>query len=690
MSKPAPEILPDTYVMELSQANADIVHGDRNGDYTVTFAEPINIQTGDSLSMRMASIDSQKSDSQSVVFADPQPITLNFSYYDNNYNIDNSAGASLLTRRPLDTPAGSFPIDYKLHTSYVEGGNETLDSMDITYTGGAIKVDGFSLGTHEDQHGSVLTQTIVSIESYYMFPLLSWTDENGHHQTSVAKPFNVTSKTKSSSSGETTKLVFTPANNDDPNWKYTYCSTSTNKFDPDGKGDWHPTMSTAQVGQTVGGVTFGSEKITFRPQSLTVTGVIGAVIGHIRQTTASQFGGTETDDERNIASTAFSVGAKNTTVIPSPNRFQMLRRTAGFVLPAGRYDRTTIANLITRKLTQVGIADTKDATGTAQDFKPNSTLVANTGEVDMQNTVFHRIPDNVPSGTNGDLSINDTNTYSYNQSGATVQVGARKFSIEYGQIGQTYQVSNAHQSVENPADTGKENVAYFRTGAGSVPDPFIFNEVNSATGIVVHDLTPENIWRDNLGLYDKWVVPVREDSNGVEYFTMADLKDKFPHESAEIVTFDPTNSRVDTQPSGTNTFIETTTTPTVAVVGDAPVVNVEGAFYLVEITGLNLTQSNMITNDENRANISAIVSKQYDANDIVTGFADSAIPYVHRGTPQMLNSARVRILDPDTREVVTTLGKRNTVFLQLTTGVPVYEPPKDLAPREPEPKTQTK
>ena len=56
----------------------------------------------------------------------------------------------------------------------------------------------------------------------------------------------------------------------------------------------------------------------------------------------------------------------------------------------------------------------------------------------------------------------------------------------------------------------------------------------------------------------------------------------------------------------------------------------------------------------------------------------------------MLNSAIVRILDPDTRDVVTALGKRNTLFLQFTTGVPVYEPPTDLAPKEPEPKTQTK
>jgi len=691
MSQPAPEVLPDTYVLELSQANADIVHGGRNGDYTVTFSEPINIQTGDSLGMRMASIDSQKSDSQSVVFTDSQPITMNFSYYDNNYSIDNSAGTSIVTRRPLDDPTGTFAVDYKLHTSYTEGGNETLDSVDIKYTGGAITIDGYKLGIKEENHGiGGLTQTIVSIDSYYVFPLFAWTDEEGKHQTSVAKPFNVVPKSTGGGSSEQTVLQFSAAGQTDPNWKYTYISQSTNKFDKDGKGNWEPTMSNASPSQAYKGVTWGSEKIKFRPKSLSVTGVVGAIVGHIVQTDSDQFGSTTNDDQRNLVSTLYAAGARNTTVIPSVNRFQMLRRTAGFVLPAGRYDRTTIANIITRKLTQVGIKTTKNAALTAQDFTPNTTLVANTAEDDMQTVVFHQVPDNAPVGVDGDVSISPTNTYTYNGSGATLQVGARKFAIEYGDIGQTYQVSAAHQSVVNPSDTGKDNVAFFRTGAGSVGNPYVFNEVNAATGIVVHDLTPENIWRDNLGLYDKWVVPIRQDSNGIEYFTLEDSTGKLPHESAEIVTFDPTNSRVNTQPTGANTFIDTTSTPTVAVIGDSPVVNVEGAFYLVEITGLNLTQSNLITNDENRANISAIVSKQYDANDIVTGFADSAIPYVHRGTPQMINSARVRILDPDTREVVTTLGKRNNVFLQLTTGAPVYQPPVNQAPKQPTPKGQTK
>ena len=70
----------------------------------------------------------------------------------------------------------------------------------------------------------------------------------------------------------------------------------------------------------------------------------------------------------------------------------------------------------------------------------------------------------------------------------------------------------------------------------------------------------------------------------------------------------------------------------------------------IEITGLNVPQSNLISNNQNYANISAIVSKQYDSDDIVTGFADSAIPYVHRGLPVKLSSARVRILDPISKE----------------------------------------
>ena len=687
MSNQAPQILPETYVLELSQANADIVHGNRNGDYTVTFSEPLNIQTGDSLSMRMASIDSQKTDSQSVVFAQPQQVSLNFSYYDKNYPVDNSAGASLLTRRPLDTPAGSFPIDYKLYTSYTESGAEQLDSIQITYKGSAPTYDGYKLGTKIDGTYTVTTTTL-SILNYYAFPLFTWVDPEGNHHQSVAKPFNITSKSKTGAyDEETTTITFEAANQTDPDWKYTYCSFNTNKFDS-GSKSFQPTMSNAEAAQTFRGVKFGSEKIVFMPGSLAITGVVGGVVLHFNQSISTQFGPAGgSDDEINQSNNTFAIGLKNTTSVAIPNqpRFQLMTRTAGFTLPEGRYDRNTLANLLTRKFTQVGIGDEKNAAGTAQDFTPNTNLVANTGQSDMQNIVFTEIP----SGTQEKMDISQNNTYTYVNSGANLQVGARKFSIEYGQIGSTYQVSNAHQSIENPSDPGKENLAYFRTGAGTAGDPYLFNQIPASTGIVVHDMKPLVFWRDNLGLYDKWRVPLSTDENNVLYYSLDDLVDKLPQESAEITTFDPTNSRVNTQPTGDKTFIDTTTTPTKAVIGDSPVINVEGTFYLVEITGLNVAQSNLISYDENRPNISAIVSKQYDSNDIVTGFSDSAIPYVHRGAPTMLNSARVRILDPDTKQVVSTLGNRNNVFLQLTTSAPVYQPT-PVAPPPKQPKTQTR
>lgn len=64
--------IPQTTVLELSQRSADIVHinnnGDpRNGDFTVHFAEPITLKEGDQLNLRMASIDSQRATTESVV-----------------------------------------------------------------------------------------------------------------------------------------------------------------------------------------------------------------------------------------------------------------------------------------------------------------------------------------------------------------------------------------------------------------------------------------------------------------------------------------------------------------------------------------------------------------------------------------------------------------------------------------------
>ena len=149
MSQPQ-ELVPKTYVLELSQSDADVVHQGQNGDYTVTFAEPITIDQGDSLALRMASIDSQKTDSQSVVFAEDQHVSMQFSYYDMNYPITVSGGAAALNRQKINRAVvpDNYPVDHEMYIQYhqVAANVFELDSIVINYTGGAPTVNGHKLG----------------------------------------------------------------------------------------------------------------------------------------------------------------------------------------------------------------------------------------------------------------------------------------------------------------------------------------------------------------------------------------------------------------------------------------------------------------------------------------------------------------------------------------------------------------
>ena len=189
MSQPQ-ELVPKTYVLELSQSDADIVHQEQNGDYTVTFAEPITIDQGDQLALRMASIDSQKTDSQSVVFAEDQHVSMQFSYYDMNYPINKPASAGPeLNRQKINRAAvpDNYPIDHKMYIQYHEVASNVfeLDSIIINYTGGAPTVNGNKLGSFGGS-GFIGFRSLVG---YFAFPLFSWTDPQGVLHQSVAKPY---------------------------------------------------------------------------------------------------------------------------------------------------------------------------------------------------------------------------------------------------------------------------------------------------------------------------------------------------------------------------------------------------------------------------------------------------------------------------------------------------------------------
>lgn len=93
----------------------------------------------------------------------------------------------------------------------------------------------------------------------------------------------------------------------------------------------------------------------------------------------------------------------------------------------------------------------------------------------------------------------------------------------------------------------------------------------------------------------------------------------------------------------------------------------ETGHYLVEIT-FEATGQTYVYNTGSLSHIFGILSKQYISDGFITGFEDSGIPYTHQGLAFQLQSFRVRILDPTTKEPVNTLGQNTSLYLELVKG----------------------
>jgi hypothetical protein len=702
MSKQPISVTPTTTVLELSQRDADVVHQNVNGDYTVHFAEPINLKPGDSMNMRMASIDSQKATSSSIVIPSGEggsglPISLSFSYYDTNYELvtPDHPDASA-TPSPVDptlqknkfgvTPSQKYEPDYEFYSTFIEPTLSQLDSFKLNYQGTCP----FHPVNHEADQGEVTQQIVVFI----CYPIFSWIDENGVQQTNTnalgikdANPGSfsqvATNKKGFMSLGAQTTMdnfaymgvnVFDRSKQplaDSFNWgkftsetciPYGEITTAVNKVVIDSTNGWY-----------YGGNQANSKKIIFKNNSLKLIGVNSICIGEGALAGGISNGFTLFQTTANGKSfTAWSPPDNAESITPvdvTAGKKELLVQTAGTVIPPGRYDRETLAQLITEGFTEVGLTTEKQLSGDPV-FGANTTLQRRIDSEAMNGSLQRRMPDITDASTSEFRIVCDsTNSYQYNNT-VPVTIGAREFAIEYGQVGETYQITKMHQSVNSGlhSERQQEQIATFFTPAGG-GQPFKYNEVLTATGIFIHDMNPRSFWQDQLGLYDKVIIPTITDPSGTQYVNRHDIADRFTSETAQIQAFSIENQRGTPAPTST-VYFNTTSLPTKSIIGDAPKTNEgTGTYYLIEITGLNTAQSNFIDNESNRGFISAIVSKQYDNNDSVTAFQDSAIPYVHRGVPVQIASARVRILDPTTKEVVTTLGEQNSIFLQINSGV---------------------
>jgi hypothetical protein len=181
-------------------------------------------------------------------------------------------------------------------------------------------------------------------------------------------------------------------------------------------------------------------------------------------------------------------------------------------------------------------------------------------------------------------------------------------------------------------------------------------------------MTPQTLWEDSLGLYNQLKVQLNTDPSGINYFQLNEMLAKTPTGFAGINTFMPTGNRVITDPLPHNPTYVDIDGQTKSIIGNPLRANSTGGYYLVEILS-TIPNTTYLDSEQDRSFINAIVSKQYDNDDIVTGFRESAIPYEHRGAPFMLSEAKVQILDAKTKQIATGLGSNNTIFLEITKNV---------------------
>jgi len=750
MSNDAPR-LPTTTILELSQSSAVVKE---NGDYTVQFPEPVTINEGDQLNIKMVSIDSQDADSESIVLpldgvtgTGSTALSLGFSFYDVNYDLENgySADNKVIRKKydPATIGAGSaYPIDCEPYQPYGSIQESQLEEVTVVWTkkytnghsqgkghagqfreqlnGFNVKL-GFTWYEPANDGGSIYRTSDIKAGTFIFAGSTDYT--SGEFEKKKNRPKSIpvgTTQACTLASGPPIRFkkgslqvhsITVEVRNTDNRYPDVTIADGNSflAFQSQRDKPNNPLLPVTDNGLTFtsGGANF-TVALESSPTGILKNGDVYALTGVVGGPNNVQGIPINTLNREHVLvshTTAdppvltFAIQSSSTATagtgggagmnLQKAGRVELIQGTQTIEIPNGRYDRQSMAAAITEGFSQVFLGTDENRFLPAVHFEPRTNLQFKTQTSEYGSIRFRKMEQFAASGDA--IGFDDANSYTYDRSGGSTNedpvdmlIGARKFSMTYGRNGDIYQWDNGHTSVANPATidpsgsgvpTDSETVGYYQIAANK------FCQVNAATGIIINDMEPRQFWDDMLGLYNNCVVPLQTgtdaESLDIAYVGSNALVNNVPKGSSQLQSFTPLNSRYPlSSGAGVPTltvpvYTDVASVPTNPVLGETPVV-IGAGYYLVEIKSLNLSQSNFIDEQENRGHISAIVSTQYNANDSITGFADAGIPYVHRGAPQLISSANVRILDPDTKQVPINLGSRNTVFLQVDSTAPVY------------------
>lgn len=321
--------------------------------------------------------------------------------------------------------------------------------------------------------------------------------------------------------------------------------------------------------------------------------------------------------------------------------------TSTIVLPKAQYDPTNLAKQISDKLQYL---DPVQFDGLAQISNGNNQMLVRS-DADP-NFIFCKtggIP--VTAGTTVGLG-----GYKYNV-GSAYWIGASQASLVWNQDNrEVFAFDYLHTPWLN---AGQLSLKYYKDGT---TDKFYL--IPQQSGIFLVDVQPKSFF-ESLGFKISDIVVDLATASGVQFVPSdAELLRVTTSAYSGIQNLFPTGARkIDdaTVPNAPNGFIDASNT--VMLLANDRNLDDTGHF-LIEISFGN-SSGKYLFDSGSLHHIFGIVSKQYISDGFVTGFSDSAVPYVHNGTNFLIQNMKIRILDPATKEPIKTLGKNSTLYLEI-------------------------
>lgn len=244
----------------------------------------------------------------------------------------------------------------------------------------------------------------------------------------------------------------------------------------------------------------------------------------------------------------------------------------------------------------------------------------------------------------------------------TNYMGSSQFQLEYNYNNNSlFQFSYLHTPYYSG---GQEAIQIYACGYRYNN---IFTYQNTMTGVFFTQLEPASFWSDTLGfdltnlivtdsptkiLSTQLNVGVNITGNLVSYDALFD-KTNAPR------MYDADN---DTEKA---LIVNAVSTQSQGIIAGKPQQVNSSSFYLIELGGLS--DINMINDTDLFRTISAIGSKEYNSQGIISIYPDGTAFYTNNSSePQYISSFRVKVLDSITKQPTTSLGQKNSIFVELT------------------------